>query len=83
MNAPAPWRNGASPTPWPPTAPPASDSLPDSANDRREPHGCAARQALVRLRLAEFMAADHLPTELMRELTAAIDGVVQLARGRG
>ena len=81
MSAPAPWQRGASPTPVPPTVPRVVD-LPAWASERREPHGFAARQALVRLRLAEFMAADYLPTELMHELTASIDGVVQLARGR-
>lgn len=81
MSAPAPWQRGASPTPVPPTIPRVADLLPAWVTERREPHGFAARQALVRLRLAEFMAADYLPTELMHELTAAIDGVVQLARG--
>lgn len=50
--------------------------------DRRRPDSLAKRQALVRLRLAEFSAADHLPTDLMRELTAAIDGVVAIVRGQ-
>ena len=49
--------------------------------DRRRPDGLTKRQALVRLRLVEFSAADHLPTDLMQELTAAIDGVVAIVRG--
>ena len=32
--------------------------------------------------LAEFVAADHLPPDLMQELTAAIDGVVAIVRGQ-
>ena len=66
-----------------------TESLPEllrrlAANpaDRRSPDGQATRQALVRLRLAEFVAADHLPPDLMQELTAAIDGVVDIVRGR-
>lgn len=50
--------------------------------DRRRPDSLPTRQALVRLRLAEFVAADHLPPDLMQELTAAIDGVVAIVRGR-
>lgn len=49
--------------------------------DRRTPLQQAQRQALVRLRLAEFVAAEHLPPDLMQELTAAIDGVIDIVRG--
>ena len=49
--------------------------------DRRTPQHQATRAALVRLRLAEFVAADHLPPDLMQELTAAIDGVIDIIRG--
>lgn len=38
--------------------------------------------AIYRLRFAEFRAADHLPTELAEELTAAIDGVVAALRDK-
>ena len=66
-----------------------TESLPEllrrlAANpaDRRCPDGQATRQAHQRLRLAEFSATNHLPTDLMQELTAAIDGVVDIVRGR-
>lgn len=49
--------------------------------ERRTPQRQADRQALVRLRLIEFVAADHLPPDLMQELTAAIDGVITIVRG--
>jgi hypothetical protein len=38
------------------------------------------RCAITRLRLIEMRAADWLPTKEMEELTAAIDGVVDLLR---
>ena len=50
--------------------------------ERRNPLQFPARQALVRLRLAEFLCAEHLPTGLMQELTAAIDGVIDLLRAQ-
>ena len=50
--------------------------------DRRHPQHVPLRQALVRLRLSEFVAADYLPPDIMQELTAAIDGVVQTARAQ-
>lgn len=46
--------------------------------DRRTDH--ERRQAITWLRLCEFHAAEHLPAHLMRDLTAAIDGVVDLLR---
>ena len=46
--------------------------------ERRQEHGFGMRQALVRL--AEFLCAEHLPGDLMQELTAAIDGVIDLLR---
>lgn len=49
--------------------------------ERRGPQGWSTRRALTRLRLAEFVAADHLPPDLIQELTAAIDGVVAILRG--
>lgn len=49
--------------------------------DRRSADNQAARQTLVRLRLAEFAAADYLPPDLMQELTAAVDSVVDVLRG--
>lgn len=58
-----------------------SPALRIGPRERRNPLRQAARQALVRLRLAEFVAADHLPPDLMQELTAAIDGVVAILRG--
>ena len=50
--------------------------------DRRAPQQFATRAALVRLRMAEFKAADHLPPDLMQEFTAAIDRVVDIIRGQ-
>lgn len=50
--------------------------------ERRLPYQVPLRQALVRLRLSEFVAADYLPPDLMQELTAAIDGVVQTVRAQ-
>jgi hypothetical protein len=35
----------------------------------------------VSLRLIEFVAAEHLPPDLMQELTSAIDGVIDIVRG--
>ena len=49
-------------------------------HDRRTESGKDKRKALVRLRLAEFVAAEYLPPDIMQELTAAIDGVVELLR---
>lgn len=46
------------------------------ARDRRTDH--ATRQAVTLLRLCEAKAADHLPDDLMREMTSAIDGLVGL-----
>lgn len=46
------------------------------ARDRRTDH--ATRQAVTLLRLCEAKAADHMPDDLMRELTAAIDSLVGL-----
>ena len=46
--------------------------------DRRTDH--TTRCAITRLRLVEMRAADWLPTDEMRELTAAIDGVVHALR---
>jgi hypothetical protein len=46
------------------------------ARDRRTDH--ERRQAITWLRLCEAKAADHLPDDLMREITSAIDGVVGL-----
>ena len=46
--------------------------------DRRTNH--AMRCAITRLRLIEMRAADWMPDDEMRELTAAIDGVVDLLR---
>ena len=46
--------------------------------DRRTDH--PTRCAITRLRLIEMRAADWMPTEEMVELTAAIDGVVDLLR---
>ena len=51
-------------------------------DERRQPHQFPLRFALLRLRLIEFAAADHLPPDLMQELTAAIEGVVQIVRAR-
>lgn len=51
------------------------------STDRRSPLRQAQRQALVRLRLIEFVAAEHLPPDLMQELTSAIDGVIDIVRG--
>lgn len=48
------------------------------APDRRANE--ALRHAITRLRLAEFTAAEYLPDDHMRELTAAIDAVVALLR---
>lgn len=47
-------------------------------NDRRT--DTDLRNAVYRLRFAEFAAADYLPTDMMRELTAAIDSVVAALR---
>lgn len=44
--------------------------------DRRTDH--ATRQTVTMLRLCEAKAADYLPPDLMLEMTAAIDGVVNL-----
>ena len=52
------------------------------AADQRTAAGLPQRQALVRLRLIEFVAADYLPPDLMQELTASIDGVIEIIRGR-
>lgn len=41
------------------------------------------RNALVRLRLAEFRAAEYLPTDQMLELTATIDSLVKALRDTG
>lgn len=41
------------------------------------------RNALVRLRLAEFRAAEYLPTDQMQEMTATIDSLVQVLRDSG
>ena len=46
------------------------------ARDRRTDH--ATRQTVTMLRLCEAKAAAYLPPDLMREMTAAIDGVVGL-----
>lgn len=46
------------------------------ARDRRTDH--ATRQAVTLLRLCEAKAADHMPDDLMREMTSAIDGLVGL-----
>ena len=46
--------------------------------DRRTNH--AMRCAITRLRLIEMRAADWMPDDEMAELTAAIDGVVDLLR---
>ena len=48
--------------------------------DRRTESGKDKRQALVRLRLSEFVAAEYLPPDIMQEMTAAIDGAVELLR---
>ena len=48
--------------------------------ERRTESGKDKRIALVRLRLAEFVAAEYLPPDLMQEMTAAIDGAVELLR---
>ena len=48
--------------------------------ERRTESGKDKRKALVRLRLAEFVAAEYLPPDLMQEMTAAIDGAVELLR---
>lgn len=50
--------------------------------DRRRPDSLPTRHALVRLRLAEFAAADYLPPDIMQELTASIDGVVAIVRAQ-
>lgn len=50
--------------------------------DQRTPAGLPQRQALMRLRLIEDKASAHLPPDLMQELTASIDGVVEIIRGR-
>ena len=47
-------------------------------DDRRTNH--IMRAAMLRLRLVESLSAEYLPSELMQELTAAIDGVVDLLR---
>ena len=47
-------------------------------NDSRIDH--AMRSAILMLRIAEFKAAEHLPDDIMRELTAAIDSVVREVR---
>ena len=49
-------------------------------HDRRTESGKDKRQALVRLRLAEFVSAEYLPPDIMQEMTAAIDGAVELLR---
>ena len=46
--------------------------------DRLQGH--ATRCAITRLRLIEMRAADWLPDDEMREMTSAIDGVVDLLR---
>lgn len=46
------------------------------ARDRRTDH--ATRQAVTLLRLCEAKAAAHMPDDLMREMTSAIDGLVGL-----
>lgn len=46
------------------------------ARDRRTDH--ATRQTVTMLRLCEAKAAAYLPPDLMLEMTAAIDGVVNL-----
>ena len=55
-------------------------SLPRST-DRRTPLRAADREALWRLRLIEFRCAYHLPVDFMQELTAAINGVIDIVRG--
>ena len=50
--------------------------------ERRDPREYEKRATLMRLRQAEFLAADYLPTDLMQELTAAIGGVVDIIRGQ-
>lgn len=54
---------------------------PSAQPERRSPQRRADRRALMRLRQAEFVAADYLPADLMQELTCAIDGVVAILRG--
>lgn len=49
-------------------------------SDRREPTTHALRVAILRLRLAEFRAAEYLPTQDMCELTDAVDQVVAAVR---
>ena len=72
----------AAPIVWGDTNSPAAQTVfVDSRAQRRNPHGWPLRQALLRLRLVEFAAADQLPTDLMQELTAAIDGVIDIIRG--
>lgn len=41
------------------------------------------RNAIVRLRLAEFRAADHLPASDIQELTVAINSLVGVLRATG
>lgn len=41
------------------------------------------RNAIMRLRLAEFRSADFLPGDQMQELTAAIDALVKVLRNSG
>ena len=51
-----------------------------TGTNRRQPQNTTLRQAITMLRLAEFRAADNLPTHDMRELTRAIDLVVWQVR---
>lgn len=44
--------------------------------DKRTEAGFPLRSALVHLRIVEFKAADHLPEDLMLEMTAAIDKLI-------
>ena len=49
---------------------------PQIPTDKRTEAGFPLRSALVYLRIVEFKAADHLPEDLMLEMTAAIDKLI-------
>ena len=48
--------------------------------ERRTESGKDKEQSIDRLRISEFVAADYLPPDIMQEMTAAIDGAVELLR---
>lgn len=74
MSCAADWQPGASPRRVAP--------ITLRADERRLARSHTQRAALLRLRLIEALAAPQLPAHLAQELTAAIQGVIDLARER-